>query len=155
MKTTQKVERHILVALDESENARRAVRYVADFLGGLPGLRVTLLSIIPEPSEDYFAADEERVRWIEEFRARTLEMLEDSRGMLVEAGFEEDDINVVLSSMYCPSIAECIISERKRLGCPTIVMGRRGISRKEEFLFGSTSNRVLHDARDCAVWVIE
>jgi nucleotide-binding universal stress UspA family protein len=39
--------------------------------------------------------------------------------------------------------------------CGTVVIGRRGISRKEEFIFGSTSNKILHTARDCSVWVIE
>jgi hypothetical protein len=34
-------------------------------------------------------------------------------------------------------------------------IGRRGISKKEEFMFGSTSTRILHIAKDCSIWVIE
>jgi nucleotide-binding universal stress UspA family protein len=55
----------------------------------------------------------------------------------------------------CPSVADCIIDVQQRLRCCTIVMGRRGISKKEEFLFGSTSNKIMHSGKNCAVWVIE
>jgi len=55
----------------------------------------------------------------------------------------------------CTSLAECILDEQRRLSCGTVVIGRRGISRKEEFMFGSTSSKILHTAKDCSVWVIE
>jgi nucleotide-binding universal stress UspA family protein len=148
-------DRHILLAVDESANARRAVRYVADLLGGMTGFRVTLLSIIPEPSEDYFAADADRKEWTEKYRARVLAILEECRRMLIDSGFGEDRVEVMVDSMYCPSVAECVMNEQKKLGCSTIVVGRRGISKREEFLFGSTSNKILHEVKDCAVWVIE
>jgi nucleotide-binding universal stress UspA family protein len=147
--------RQILIAVDESANARKAVQYVADLLGVVPGFRVTLLSIIPEPSEDYFAADANRKEWTEKYRARMLTVLEECRKILVDSGFGEDRVEVMVDSMYCPSAAECIINEQKKLGCSTIVVGKRGISKREEYLFGSTSNRILHDVKDCAVWVIE
>jgi hypothetical protein len=37
----------------------------------------------------------------------------------------------------------------------TVVVGRRGITRKEEFLFGSTSSKILREAKDCSIWVIQ
>jgi nucleotide-binding universal stress UspA family protein len=147
--------RHILIAVDESENAKRAVQYVADLLGGTPGFRVVLVAIIPEPTEDFLAADENRQDWIRKYRSRVLAVLEDCRQLLFDAGFEEGKIEIVIDNVYCPSIAECIINERKKLGCSTIVLGRRGVSKREELLFGSTSNKILHEAKDCAVWVIE
>jgi hypothetical protein len=33
-------------------------------------------------------------------------------------------------------------------------VGKRGISKAEEFLFGSISNALIHNGRDIAVWVI-
>jgi nucleotide-binding universal stress UspA family protein len=148
-------DKHILIAVDESANARRAVQYVADLLGGLTGFRTTLLTIIPEPSEDYFAVDADRKEWTEKYRARVLPILEECRRILVDSGFGEDRVEVMVDSMYCPSAAECIINEQKKLGCSAIVLGRRGISKKEESLFGSTSNKILHEVKDCAVWVVE
>jgi nucleotide-binding universal stress UspA family protein len=148
-------DRHVLVALDSSENAGRAALYVADFLGGVPGFRVTLLSIVPEPSEDYFETGEERKAWIEEHRSGAEKMLQNYREVLLQSGFSEDKVTVRVEVRNCPSIADCILDDQKKLGCCTIVLGRRGISKKEEFLYGSTSNKVLHSGKNCAVWVIE
>lgn len=38
--------RNIMIAVDESENARRAILYVGRLLGGLPGFKVTLLHVV-------------------------------------------------------------------------------------------------------------
>jgi len=56
-------DKHLLIAVDESDGSQRAVLYVADFLGGTPGFRVTLLSVIPEPEDDFFDTEEEKVAW--------------------------------------------------------------------------------------------
>jgi nucleotide-binding universal stress UspA family protein len=55
----------------------------------------------------------------------------------------------------CESIADAILEEQYKLKSCIIVVGRRGISHKEEFIFGSTSNKILHHAQHCAVMVIE
>jgi len=52
--------KNILIAVDESENARRAVSYVAQFLGGAKGFKVTILHVIPDPEEDYFSTNADR-----------------------------------------------------------------------------------------------
>lgn len=148
-------DRHVLLSLDDTGSAAKAVLYVADFLGGAPGFRVTLLRIVPEPSEDYFKTPEERRDWIDIRRAAALRDLEKYRTVLQQAGFAEDKVSVRAEVRKCPSIAACILDEQKKLGCCTIVMGRRGISKREEFLLGSTSSAVLHEGKNCAVWVIE
>jgi nucleotide-binding universal stress UspA family protein len=51
-------------------------------------------------------------------------------------------------------MAECIFPERENREYDTIVVGRQGLSRKEEFLFGSISNKIVNHARDCTVWII-
>lgn len=148
-------DRHILIAVDESENAKRAVLYAADFLGGMPGFRATVLYIVPEPSEDYFISDADRKQWIDENRSRAIRMLDKYRRILIQSGFSENKVALIVEVRYCPSVADCILEEQKKLGCCTVIIGRRGISRKEEFIFGSTSNKILHSAKNCAVWVIE
>ena len=35
-----------------------------------------------------------------------------------------------------------------------LVIGRRGVSKAEEFLFGSVSNKLIHHAKDRTVWVV-
>ncbi|MBI4682411.1 MAG: universal stress protein [Nitrospirae bacterium] len=147
-------DRHVLIALDESENAKRALLYAADFLGGVPGFRATLLSIIPEPPEDFFGTDKDRQMWIEDQHFKAKEMLDKYRRILIQSGFSEDKVEVLIDVKNCPSVAECILEEQRKLGCCTVIVGRRGISKTEEFMFGSTSSKILHAGKNCAVWVI-
>lgn len=148
-------DRHVLIALDETDNAKRALLYAADFLGGVPGFRVTLLFIVPEPPDDFFDSEKDRQCWINDQRKKACELLDKYRHILIQSGFAEDKVNVLVDVKKCPSLAECILEEQRKLKCCTVVVGRRGISKKEEFIFGSTSSRLLHSGKNCAVWVIE
>jgi nucleotide-binding universal stress UspA family protein len=147
--------RNILIAVDESENAKRAVLYVRDLLTGLSGFHIKLITIVPEPSEDYFSSESEQTIWINDRNVSATSILEEYGKLLREAGFKDEDITLKVLTKECASIGECILEEQKKLSCGTVVIGRRGISKKEEFIFGSTSSKILHTARDCAVWVIE
>jgi nucleotide-binding universal stress UspA family protein len=144
----------VLLAVDDSENARRAVDYAGAMLGGRAGCRVTLLHVISEPEEDYFPKIEEKHQWLDQYRRRIEAVLEDYRRRLLQAGFSEADITTHTPMRFCPSIAECILAERDASGHGTIVVGRQGLSRKEEFLFGSVSSKIVSHARNCAVWVV-
>lgn len=148
-------DRHLLISVDNSENAKRAISYVADFLGGVSGFCVTILNVIPEPPANYFRTDEDRKTWIEEHRSEATRMLDKFRRILVQSGFAEDKVGTFLDIRHCPSVADRIIEIQQSLECCTIVIGRRGISKKEEFLFGSTSNRIIRSGKNCAIWVIE
>jgi len=82
-------------------------------------------------------------------------MLENYRQMLIREGFDPGDVSVRSTLRYCPSLAECIMAERDKTGHGTIVVGRQGLSRSEEFLFGSISSRIVNHSRSCTVWVME
>lgn len=151
----EKGGRHILIAVDGSENSKRAVIYVADFFGRYKDVFITLLTIVPEPSEDFFATDREREQWLEGKKNEMNAILASYKGILIKAGFLEEQIEVRLIIRQCTSIGDAILEEQEKLGCSMVVVGRRGISHNEEFIFGSTSNKILHQAKNCAVMVIE
>ena len=148
-------ERHLLVAVDASANSKRAVMYLADFFGSDKDVFVTILSIIPEPSEDYFTTDEEREKWLVDKEAEMKNVLAGYKEILMDAGFQDDRIDARLIIRQCESIGDAIIEEQAKLRCCIVVVGRRGISHSEEFVFGSTSNKILHHAKNCAVMVVE
>ncbi|MFO8085129.1 MAG: universal stress protein [Desulfobacterales bacterium] len=152
--TKPEVNKNLVIAVDESDNARRAVSYVGQLLGGLPGFKVKLLHVIPDPEEDYFPNAEEKEKWLERTKKKIENMLADYRQLLIDHGFSPDDISVYSTLRYCPSMAECILSERDKTLYDTIVVGRQGVSRSEEFLFGSISSKIVNHARDCTVWVV-
>lgn len=147
--------RNILIAVDDSSNAERAVAYVGYLLGGLEGFRVTLLHVIPEPEEDFFPSAGDKERWLQKYRLKISATLEGYRQKLLMAGFGADAVRTHSKMRYCPSMAECILSERDAGDYGTIVVGRQGLSRKEEFLFGSVSSKIVSHARNCTVWVVE
>ncbi|MEJ2684049.1 MAG: universal stress protein [Candidatus Sulfobium sp.] len=150
------LNKHFIIAVDESENSRRTLAYVSYVLGGLHGVQATLLNIILAPPEDFFEDDDDRIEWIAAHEGRTRKVLEDYRLILVKSGFDEEKVEVKMKVGDCPSIAECIFKEARELGAATIVVGRRGKSKREEFILGSTSNRMLHIPKQCAaLWVVE
>jgi len=148
-------EKLVVVAVDETENGKRAVLYTADMLGGLPGFRTLVLHIVPEPPRDYFASDEEARAWREKHEAKAAQMVRTYREVLMQAGFEPEKVETRVETRHCDSVAACIFERVRELNACTVVVGRRGISTKEEFILGSTSSKLLHMARNCAVWVVE
>ena len=147
--------KNILIAVDESENARRAVSYVAEILGGVEGFEVTILHVIPLPEDDFFLTTSEMEKWLSQYRVKIDAMLEEYRQILLGAGFHPNDVSVRSPTRYCPSMAECILAERDERAYGTIVVGRQGLSRTEEFIFGSISSKIVTHARNCTVWVVE
>jgi nucleotide-binding universal stress UspA family protein len=147
--------KQILLAVDTSDNSRRAVQYVSRMLGGYAGFSVTLLHVINPPEEDYFSSAEEQERWLRNYQDRIDKLLAAYRQTLIDGGFEPGAVRVRTTLRYCPSMAECILSERDDRAYGTIVVGRQGISRSEAFLFGSVSNKIVNHARNCTVWVVE
>ncbi|MGB5983940.1 MAG: universal stress protein [Desulfobacterales bacterium] len=146
---------HILVAVDESENASRAVSYVGHMMASLKGVKVMILHVIRQAEEDYFATAAERDNWIRNYRQQVEDMLKRYRQMLIDAGFDPQQVTTRGATRQCPSLAECILEERRKTGFSTIVVGRQGLSRSEEFLFGSVSSKIVTHARNCTVWVVE
>ena len=147
--------KNILIAVDDSENARRAVSYVSQLLKGIKGFKVLILHIINQPEEDYFPTSAENEKWLNKYKLKVDEMLENYRQVLIDGGFDPEDISVRSTLRYCPSLSECILLEQNKTQYSTIVVGRQGLSRTEEFLFGSISSKIVNHARNCTVWVVE
>lgn len=149
------VNRNILIAVDESENAQRAVAYVGKLLGGIKGFKATVLHIISEPNQDYFPKESDKDQWYNEYSNNVEKMLDKYRNILINAGFNPEDVSIRSTIRNCPSMAECILAERDNTEYSTLVVGRKGLTHTEEFLFGSVSGKIVRTAKNCTVWVVE
>ena len=149
------INRNILIAVDESQNAQRAVNYVGKLLGGIEGFKVTVLHVISEPEEDYFQNKSDKDQWYDDYRQQVDQMLEKYRHILIDAGFHPENVLTHSTIRYCPSMAECILAERDNTEYSTLVVGRKGLTHTEEFLFGSISGKIVRTAKNCTVWVVE
>jgi nucleotide-binding universal stress UspA family protein len=119
------------------------------------GLKVTILHVVPEPEEDYFPSSAEKGKWFTQYDKKVDVMLKDYRQLLIKKGFSPENVLIRSTARYSPSMAKCILSERDETGYSTIVVGRQGLSRSEEFLFGSISSKIVNHARKCTIWVVE
>ncbi len=148
-------DKHIMIAVDESENAKAALLFVAGFIGGFRGFRATILSIIAAPDGDFFDSDREREKWIEEKKDSLSIALERYRQILIQSGFPKTKVRTELVVGDGRPVSSVILEKQKEAHSCALVVGRRGISKSEEFLFGSVSDALVHSANNCSVWVIE
>ncbi|WP_066858699.1 universal stress protein [Halodesulfovibrio spirochaetisodalis] len=51
-------------------------------------------------------------------------------------------------------IAKAILDEQKKGKYNTLVIGRRGVTRSDAYLFGSVSQQILQGARNCVIWML-
>lgn len=156
----------ILIAFDGSENSLRSVSYTAAMVGGGARRHITVVAIERPPDRDLFPDD---ASWKAECTRRVETMrtsLQDAQAMLIAVGIPGDWVETrfvescrspLRESMEC-SIGTSIALEILRLaeegGFGTVVIGRRGVSKQEEFLFGSVSTKIIQAAKGLAVWVV-
>jgi nucleotide-binding universal stress UspA family protein len=80
--------------------------------------------------------------------------MEISQAVLIKAGIPAEAISL----QFCDNktgIARDILDEIEAGGYGTVIVGRRGLSRAKQFLFGSVSNKIVHNTKDCTVWVVD
>jgi len=150
------MEYKVLVAVDQSENALRAVEYVAGMMKHHPECRIALHHVIISPSPDIVPDEAERKATVKRMREEALMQLEKAGHVLTGAGISEKSIRLNLQvCRESKSIVELILYEQRQGGYETVVVGRRGVSKREEFIFGSVSSKLIREARHCTVWVVE
>jgi nucleotide-binding universal stress UspA family protein len=145
----------ILVGIDGSVHGLNAVRYLAAVLGGSSNCKVRLMSVhLPMAEEDPGQLEEIKARDIER-RIALEESLLDAHRILVEARLPAENLSTELvEADGSRGVGEVIMEAQRQGGYGTVVVGRRGLSKAEEFLFGSVSSKVIHLATECCVWVV-
>jgi nucleotide-binding universal stress UspA family protein len=152
----------ILVAFDDSENAMRAVEFIATSF--TKEKEMTLFSVLPDtiaicdmnsPSlTPYFISKQSEFCALEDQKKELVdEALQKAKEILLNAGFKENNI-IIKTQTKKKGVVRDIISEANS-GYDTIVLGRRGLSGIKEFIFGSVSQKVLHLTKDISVIVVD
>lgn len=148
----------MLIGIDSSENAMRAVDHAGFMLPGTDAeviLFHTLrrLSRFMPPDVLEAAPDIEEI-WERNAEEEISSYMEKAKAMLLDAGLSEKQVTIkVVKGTDSP--ANDILQEAQASGIGTIVLGRRGYSGVMDFLFGSITKKVIENSAGKAVWVVQ
>ncbi len=148
-------EKKILISVNESETSMKAVRYVGEMSGCLAGLDVCLLHVAPEPPPYYYLEGNSLKDYVREKEARADEIFQVAFDLLAEYGVPKESISTrTYIAEQAETISSAILTVQEEGGFGTVVVGKRGVSKAEEFLFGSISNAVAQHCASFAVWIV-
>jgi len=145
---------NILVAVDEMESSLRAVKYVGNITRGIKELSICLLHVYPEPPPDFYSQG----GLLEDYQAQRIAKAEAifGRGLeiLVETGINRESIYCTTHMAEGKTISETLLEAQRNGNFGTVVTGKRGVSKAEEFLFGSISNALARHCNDFTTWIV-
>lgn len=150
--------RKLLVPIDSSPNSKRVLEHVAWLLSEAGPMEVTILHVlVPLIGSDVSLMWTGLAELESNIEKRLIddaeEILSQAKIYLIENDVPAFAIKTRLETR-APGVARTILKEAMEGGYGSIMIGRRGVSRTERFLFGSVSNKIVHQAKDMAVWVI-
>jgi nucleotide-binding universal stress UspA family protein len=147
----------VMIALDRSASALKAVDHAAFMLAGT-GVKVTLFYAIRHlrrfvPAEIIDSFGQVEHLWKKTAGEAISENMSKARDMLIKAGIDESLISVQVVDGGRNASTD-IIEWANKLGCGTIILGRRGTTDDEACGMGSVSRKVLCSASDTTVCLV-
>jgi nucleotide-binding universal stress UspA family protein len=138
----EKKSGRVLIALDTSEGAMRAVDFAASVLGS-SGTEIGLVHVIRVKDREEVAEAEIAIN----------KAFQKAAAKLTAAGIPLKNItSKVITGAESRSAA--VVKEAKSGHYGTIVVGRRGLSKVKEFSIGRVANRIVHLSTGATVWVV-
>jgi nucleotide-binding universal stress UspA family protein len=128
----------VLVPVDGSDHAERAVRFAALLAQDPARLQIVLLNVQPAPSDvDTLHMAQKAI--LEHLRARGEDTLGPARKILDDARIAHE-VNVAIAGD--PSLEIARVAREQ--GCDQVVMGTRGLGALAGLALGSVATKVVH-----------
>ena len=141
----------MLIAMNDSLSARVAVDFIADLAICPEEMDITLLHVFRKPS-----AGEELMgeKFMKEQPARYLKAMERAKEKLVEKGCNPNTVRIKLVEDPYPTVGEGIIDQFNKGDYSMVVIGRKRMSKAEEFVRGDVSIKLVRALKGAAVLVV-
>jgi hypothetical protein len=141
----------MLIAMNDSLSSRAAVNFVSDLAICPEEVDITLLHVFRKPS-----AGEELMgeKFMKEQPARYLNAMEKARDKLVAEGCNPNAVKIKLVEDPYPTVAEGIIDQYYKGTYSLVVIGRKRMSKAEEFVRGDISVKLVRALKGAAVLVV-
>lgn len=142
----------ILVALNDSISSRAVIDYICNLSLCPENVKLTLLHIYREPT-----SGEELMgkKYMRKLPLKYMAMLSDAKTKLIEAGFVPDHIEASLITEPCATVADGIINQFKKRDYQLVIIGRKRMSKAEEFVLGDASIKLVRALEGTAVMVVK
>lgn len=144
----------ILVAIDEGETSLRALRYVGRMAAPMANVSICLLHIYPEPPPDFYINGGVLEVYQAEKQKEAEMIFAQGERVLLEAGISPQVIARSILLASGKTISQMILDVQLKGKFGTVVVGKRGVSKAEEFLFGSISNALARNSCRFTTWVV-
>lgn len=153
----------ILVALDGSASAMKAVEYAGSQFAGIGDLEIVLVHVLPNlPAvfwdEGHILNDEEKKerknvvdKWISDRKAKIESVFKKAVSVLTKAGIKDSQVKTK-SITDSTDIPDSILEAARDGGYQTILVGR--CNHTARHLLGSVSGKVMNQATGLAVTVV-
>ena len=144
----------ILVAVDGSETSDRAVRYVGNFASQIDDVLICLLHVYPEPPPDYYQQGGRLDAYRRKRDKVAKMMLNEAAYVLERRGVPAGKVTKRICMAEGKPISQVVLDIQAEGPFGTVVAGKRGVSKAEEFLFGSISNALARHSRKFCSWIV-
>lgn len=144
----------LLVAINDSDDALRAVRYVGQVASVAHTITIYLLYVYPDPPPDYYTKGGTLDAYKEVMQFQAQGALDVAISNLKNYEVADERIITRIELADGKTISQAILNAMERFQCNTLVVGKRGISKNEEFLFGSISNTLARKTKGFTTWII-
>jgi nucleotide-binding universal stress UspA family protein len=156
----------ILIAIDGSEGALRAVDYVGHLFSGMDNLHIALFHVIPYlPTslwdDGHVLTGEERDSrkkvidtWIRNQQLLVEPVFRSAMETLEKRGIQPEQIETKGISDSA-DVAESILEEARDGNYQTLVLGRRGLSPAKRIFMGSVTTKIINHGAGIAICVVE
>lgn len=144
----------ILVAVDDSKLSDRVVDYVGKVVAAHKDVEIYLLQVYPEPPPYFYQEGHNLQEFKQEKENNAQKVFQRLLPVLEGYGLAANTTQTRCLMVEGISLSKEILKVREEGNFGTLVLGRRGISKAEEFLFGSISTAILRESHDFTVWVV-
>ena len=156
-----KSQKKVLLTFDGSEHAFHAINYVSK-LAPFHKMKIVLFNVFSSKPESYLDLEKDPLfsqftphvmAWEMQQKKEIQKSMDKAKQKLLHSGFFPDAVSIKIHNRK-EGIARDIVKEAREGDYGTIVLGRRGLSKAQEFLLGRVSNKVIHIIRRRALWVV-
>ena len=148
----QKVNHSVLIAVDGSEGAKRAVGFAAKMITNFD-CRVVLCSVLRDFNVPDDGKTETSNGCITAASGKIETAVREAGKIFENAGILKQNIETKIIK-GAKSRAMAIVEAAKEENCDTIVFGRKGKSEVSNFDIGRVPWKVIHGAKEMTVWMV-